>query len=124
MDIKQVTAQSLYAKVNRTCVRVGIVLACPWLFAVFSYYLSRKTGTDWFARSGSVMALIGAAATFRLAARFQKQLATRLKEGLASVRQEIEVVLNPPPLYRLTSYFGYVTGIVGTAIWGYGDLLP
>jgi hypothetical protein len=27
-------------------------------------------------------------------------------------------------LYRLTSYFGYVTGIVGTAIWGYGDLLP
>jgi hypothetical protein len=69
------------------------------------------------------MALIGAAATFRLTAEFQKQLATGLKEGLASVRQEIEVVLNPPPLYRLTSYFGYLTGIVGTAIWGYGDRL-
>ena len=124
MDDKQVNVQSLYAKVDHACVRVGIVLACSWLFAAFSYYLSRKTGTEWFARSGSVMALIGAAATFRLTAGFQKQLATGLKEGLASVRQEIEVVLNPPPLYRLTSYFGYVTGIVGTAIWGYGDLLP
>ena len=70
------------------------------------------------------MALIGAATTFMLTAGFQQQLATALKEGLASVRQEIEVTLNPPPLYRLTSYFGYVTGIVGTAIWGYGDLLP
>src|SRR5262249_53283232 len=115
-----VKVQSLYGKVDHACVRVGIVLACSWLFAAFSYYLSRKTGSDWFARSGSVMALIGAAATFRLTAGFQKQLATGLKEGLASVRQEIEVVLNPPPLYRLTSYFGYVTGIVGTAIWAMG----
>ena len=63
MDDKQVNVQSLYAKVDHTCVRVGIVLACSWLFAAFSYYLSKKTGTDWFARSGSVMALIGAAAT-------------------------------------------------------------
>jgi hypothetical protein len=39
------------------------------------------------------------------------------------VRQEIEFTLNPPLLYRVTSYFGYVTGIVGTAIWGYGHLL-
>ena len=123
MDDKQVDAQALYARVNRTCIRVGIVLACSWLFAAFSYYLSRKTGIDWFARSGSVMALVGAAATFRLGAGFRKQLATGLREELASVRQEIELTLNPPPLYRLVSYFGYVTGIVGTAIWGYGDLL-
>jgi hypothetical protein len=122
-DDKQVEVQSLYARVNRTCMRVGIALVCAWLFAAFSYYLSRQTGTDWFARSGSVMALIGTAATFRLSAGFRRQLATGLKEELASVRQEIELTLNPPPLYRLTSYFGYVTGIVGTAIWGYGDLL-
>ena len=123
MDDKQVNVQSLYAKVDRTCVRVGILLACSWLFAAFSYYLSRKTGTDWFARSGSVMALIGAAATFRLAAGFRRQLATGLREELASMRQEIQFTLDPPPLYRMISYFGYLTGIAGTAIWGYGDLL-
>jgi hypothetical protein len=123
-DDKQLNVQALYARVNRTCIRVGMALMCSWLFAAFSYYLSRKTGADWFARSGSVMALVGTAATFRLAAGFRRQLAAGLKEELASVRQEIELTLNPPALYRLTSYFGYVTGIVGTAIWGYGDLLP
>jgi len=82
---------------------------CSWLFAAFSYYLSRETGADWFARSGSVMALIGAAATFRLTAGFRKQLATGLKTELASVRQEIELTLNPPPSYSVTSYFGYGT---------------
>jgi hypothetical protein len=25
--------------------------------------------------------------------------------------------------YVVLSYFGYFTGIVGTGIWGYGDLL-
>ena len=124
MVTDQTRIASLYAGLYRTILLLGLLIAAGWLFTLFSYYLSEKTGTDWFSRSGSVMALIGAAAAFRLTAGFQKQLATGLKEGLASVRQEIEVVLNPPPLYRLTSYFGYVTGIVGTAIWGYGDLLP
>jgi hypothetical protein len=123
MDTKQVKIQSLYAGLERTCVRVGIALVCSWLFAAFSYYLSRKTGTDWFTRSGSMMALMGAAATFRLVAGLQRQLATGLKEGLAPVRREVELTLEPPRSYRLVSYFSYVTGIVGTAIWGYGDLL-
>src|SRR5258705_4631981 len=123
MDNGQVDVEALYARFHRICIRVGVALACSWLFAAFSYYLSRKTGHDWFARSGSVMALIGAAATFRLTAGFRKQLATGLKDELASVRQEIQLTLDPPPLYRIISYLGYVTGIVGTAIWGYGDLL-
>src|SRR5262249_41919364 len=31
--------------------------------------------------------------------------------------------LEPPRSYVLLSYFGYLTGIVGTGIWGYGDVL-
>jgi hypothetical protein len=119
----QVRIQSLYAGLDRTCILFGAALACSWVFAAFSYYLSRKTGTDWFTRSGSVMCLMGAAAAFRLAARLQNRLATGLKEGLASVRREIELSLEPPLLYQLILYSSYVTGIVGTAIWGYGDLV-
>jgi hypothetical protein len=124
MDDKQMNVQSLYAKVDHTCIRIGIVLACSSLFAAFSSCRGslEAIGLRGFG-DGLDRGRRGAAATFRLTAGFQKQLATGLKEGLASVRQEIEVVLNPPPLYRLTSYFGYLTGIVGTAIWGYGDLL-
>ena len=103
----QVRIQSLYAGLDRTCILLGAALACSWSFAAFSYYLSWRTGTDWFTRSGSVMCLIGAAAAFRLAAGLQNRLATAVKEGLASVRREIELSLGPPLLYQLILYASY-----------------
>jgi len=55
---------------------------------------------------------------------FGKQfLATALKEGLVSVQRGIELRLEPPRPHVVLSYLGYLTGIVGTGIWGYGDLL-
>src|SRR5262245_31397672 len=123
MATDQVRIRSLYEGLYRTVARFGLLVAAAWLFAVFSYYLSRTTDTDWFARSGSVMALAGAAVTFRLANFYQRALASALKEGLVSVPRGIELGLEPPTSYVLLSYFGYLTGIVGTGIWGYGDLL-
>jgi hypothetical protein len=123
MPTDQVRIRSLYAGLNRTIIWFGLLVAAAWLFAIFSYYLSSKAGTDWFARSGSVMCLVGAAVTFRLAHFYQRALATALKEGLVSVPREIELRLNPPKSYVVLSYLGYLTGIVGTAVWGYGDLM-
>ena len=124
MSAKEITSQSLYKKLDRICVVMCAILAGSWLFAAFSYYLSRKTGNDWFSRSGSVMCLVGTAACFRLGGFLQRKLATALKQGLATVQREIELVLEPPHFYQLVLYFGYATGIAGTAIWGYGDMLP
>ena len=122
MATDEVRIKSLYAELYRTIIRFGLLIAAAWLFAAFSYYLSRKTGTDWFSRSGSVMALAGAAASFRLVNFYQHGLASALREGLLSVAREVELRLEPPKSYQL-SYLGYLTGIVGTGIWGYGDLL-
>jgi len=85
----QVRIKSLYAGLYRTVVGLGLLLAAGWLFALLSFYLSRTTGADWFARSGSVMALVGAAVTFRLADFYHRVLARALKEGLVSVPREI-----------------------------------
>src|SRR5947208_10806763 len=60
MATDQVRIESLYARLYRTIIGFGLLIAAAWLFAAFSYYLSRKTGSDWFSRSGSVMALVGA----------------------------------------------------------------
>ena len=119
----QVRIASLYAGLYRTVFLLGLLIAAAWLFTLFSYYLSEKTGADWFTRSGSVMGLIGAAVTFRQVNFYQSALARALNEGLVSVPREIELGLKPPIAYRVLSYLGYVTGIVGTGIWGYGDLL-
>ena len=123
MATDQARIESLYAGLYRAVVQFSLLIAAAWLFAAFSYYLSRKTGTDWFARSGAIMGLVGAAVTFRLGNFYQRALATALKDGLVSVPREIELRLEPPRSYTLLSYFGYLTGIVGTGIWGYGDLL-
>lgn len=123
MATDQARIQSLYAGLYRTVIRFGLLIAAAWLFAAFSYYLSRTMGADWLARSGAVMSLVGAAVTFRLVNFYQRALATALKEGLVSVPREIELRLKPPKSYQLLSYLGYLTGVVGTGIWGYGDLL-
>jgi hypothetical protein len=115
--------ESLYAELYRTVIRFGLLISAAWLFAAFSFYLSGKTSTDWFNRSGAVMALVGAAVTFRLTNFYQGALATALKEELVSVSKEIELHLEPPKSYARLLYLGYLTGIVGTGIWGYGDLL-
>jgi len=123
MVTDQLRIKSLYAGLYRTIILLVLLMAAAWLFALFSYYLFRKTGTDWFTRSGSMMSLIGAAITFRQVNFYQSALATALNEGLLSIRGEIELRLKPPTSYRILSYLGYLTGIIGTLIWGYGDLL-
>ena len=69
------------------------------------------------------MALVGAAVSFRLANFYKGALATALREELVSASKEIELHLEPPKSYVRLLYIGYLTGIVGTGIWGYGDLL-
>ena len=123
MTAHQARIHFLYAGLNRFCIWMGLALTGSWLFAAFSYQASIETGTDWFSRSGALMGLVGAAATFRLLGHFQNRLAIAPKEGLATIDREIELSLNPPRLYRYVSYFAYITGIFGTAIWGYGDQL-
>ena len=123
MATDQVRIRSLYEGLYRNVIVFGLLIAAAWLFAAFSYYLSRATGADWFARSGAVMGLAGAAVTFRLAHFYQRALATALKEGHVSVPRGIELGLEPPRPHVVLSYLGYLTGIVGTGIWGYGDLL-
>jgi hypothetical protein len=69
------------------------------------------------------MALVGAVATFRLTGLFQRLLATGFREGLGSATRGFELTVEPPKPYQVTAYFSYLTGVVGTLIWGYGDVL-
>jgi hypothetical protein len=122
METTESRRKALRAQVDRACERMAIVLAISWLFSAFSYYVTKKTGTEWFARSGSVMALTGAVATFRITGLLQKTLVTGLREDLGSLQRGMELSFDPPKAYQMTAYFSYLTGIVGTVIWGYGDV--
>lgn len=116
-----VTRESLYEDFRRDATRIGILLAAAWFWAVFSFFTSTSAGT-WFARSGAVMCLIGAVATFWLVNDYARILTIAVENGITQARR-VELVFSPPKLYQSIQYFGYITGIVGTVIWGYGDIL-
>jgi hypothetical protein len=116
-----VTKESLYEGFRRDAMIASVLLAGAWLWAVFSFFTSTSAGT-WFARSGSVMCLVGAAATFKLINDYNRAIATAVEHGITMSRR-VELVFDPPKLYQSVQYWGYLTGIVGTLIWGYGDIL-
>jgi hypothetical protein len=103
--------------------RVGLGLVSSWLFVVLSFYASTRSTVDWFSRSGAVMCLIAAAANFALVKAHQRDLTKIIRDQDHSVREKTEAILDPPRSYASLSWLGYVTGVIGTAIWGYGDLL-
>lgn len=106
-----------------TYVLAGIGLAGSWIIAVASYLASEQTGADWFSRSGAVMCLLAAAANFALVKVHQRDLAEIFKDHERSKKEKAEQILNPPEVYTRLARSSYLTAIVGTAIWGYGDLL-
>ena len=121
MDTEELRARTLHAELEHSCQMVDIAVAISWLVSAVSYYATGKTGTDWFTRSGSFMGLMGAIGVFRLTSLLQKQLKIALKEGI-TVERHIELSLDPPKSFQVTAYFCYLSGVVGTVIWGYGDV--
>jgi len=102
---------------------VGTGLVLAWLFVVFSFIVSNQVGVDWFSRSGAVMCLLAAAANFTLVRIHQRNLADIFKDNEHSAKEKAERILKPSGSYLFLSRLSYLTGIVGTAIWGYGDLV-
>jgi len=86
-----------------------------------SYLASGPTGADWFSRSGAVMCLLAAAANFTLVKIHLRDLAGSLKDAESSRRDKAERILKPPEIYTNLARISYLTGFLGTAIWGYGD---
>jgi hypothetical protein len=83
-----VTRESLYESFRRDAINVSLLLAAAWLWGVFSFFTSTSAGT-WFARSGSVMCLIGAVAAFKLINDYSHALATAVENGITQTRRAV-----------------------------------
>ena len=108
---------------KNTYFRLGMFLVASWLFVAVSFFVSERSTVDWFSRSGAVMCLMAAVANFTLLKTHQSDLARIFRDHERSAHEKAEAILNPPKPYVLITHFSYVTGVLGTAVWGYGDLL-
>lgn len=94
---------------------IGIALAVP----VLSWLWAQRIGDSvWFARSGSIMVVIGIVLESRMF--ITKQVLYQLsrqrgEDGLAEVPRML--------LQKVEAWSTHVILIVGTIVWGYGDIV-
>jgi len=110
-------------RVKNRYVTVGFGLAGSWVFSLFCFFVSGQDAPDWFARSGAVLCLMAAVANFTLVRIHQRDLAKIFRDKESSRSGKAERILKPPETYITLARISYLTGFLGTAIWGYGDLL-
>jgi hypothetical protein len=105
---------------QRNGLNLGLVTTAtlaPVIFGIISY----KTGAGtWFGRSGSLMTLLAAIVQFRIALELEGSQYRALFRGvLGGLPRRASLA----PLSRILGPASLILIVMGTLIWGYGDLL-
>lgn len=96
-------------------VALGIAGASLWLAFV-------EREPQWFGRSGSLVVLFAVIVEFR-----NVQLQQRLNDKAVESSGGIGGILAPsgqPPFRQVVIYVAHFIVMIGTIVWGYGDLIP
>ena len=100
-------------------------LATAWLVSAFSLYYGSINGFHWFARSGSLMVLFSIMAEYVLITEKQNYIYTFVTKGQMQTEQSLRPKgnFNPSKAHSIKEKFTHISVVIGTFIWGYGDLL-
>ncbi|WP_347173808.1 hypothetical protein [Polaribacter uvawellassae] len=92
------------------------------VFCAISAIMSIDSDENWFARSGAVLSFISVVIQFMLSSLKKAEIENLFKKDLR-LKEKINAVKEKDLLYETISISSVITGLVGTIIWGYGDLL-
>ena len=102
-----------------SCVPLIILGVLAPVVAYFSCLRPEGEAADvWFQRSGSISVLFGVWAEYNLS-----KVNEHINLSGIVVSDQTELSERYKLRYRIAQYLGVVLAIVGTIIWGYGDLL-
>lgn len=88
--------------------------------AIISYIIDTNTGhEEWFQRSGSLMVLFAVLLEYR-----QNWIETPVIQAFFKVNNGgVLTKIELPPMRKFLKYLAFILILLGTAIWGYGDLI-
>lgn len=92
------------------------------IFCIFSAIISVGASENWFARSGAVLSFVSVVIQFILS-NLKKSEIKNLFQSNISLKQKFQTIKEKDVLHDVISVFSVITGLIGTIIWGYGDLL-
>lgn len=99
-----------------------IILVVGMTFSLLSAIMAIGTEGLWFARSGSILCLLAIGAQFRLATARKATIEAILISDL-SMHKKYEKIKKRPRGHTVLFALSSTTGVIGTLVWGYGDLL-
>jgi energy-coupling factor transporter transmembrane protein EcfT len=114
------TIDTLKNKKNNRKPIVFLIIA--WLIVLISFYLEAIWGSLLFSRSGSLMVLFAFIAEYYLLRTRDKYHGNQLKTFSRGNQVNFEEV-HPSKSHQYLEKVSHITVIIGTVIWGYGDLL-
>lgn len=100
---------------------VGVALLAAWFFVFIcglTQFCVSVDQANWFGRSGAVLTIASLLATIRLTGLKE---ALRGEGGLGS-QHGIDAYRDRETIVKVTVFAGNASAVVGTVIWGYGDL--
>jgi hypothetical protein len=96
---------------------IGVAILVAILSVIADYY---STGCNWFARSGAIAVLLAAIVEYRISSHIYDDIyranAQQQHSGFATKPKK-------PKNRDILSFLTHTILILGTIIWGYGDLL-
>lgn len=98
-----------------------ILLLIGLVFCIISAIIAASTTGQWFSRSGAVLSFVSVVVQFFLSNLKRSELEQLFKTDLR-LREKFNVAKEKDGLADMVSTASIVTGLIGTIIWGYGDL--
>lgn len=92
------------------------------IFCTISTIVSVGSSDNWFARSGAVLSFVSVAIQFILSNLKKSKIENLFKSDMP-IREKFQMVKEKDVLHDVISVSSVFTGLIGTIIWGYGDLL-
>ena len=113
--------ENTHERVNGLRTKV-FALMSAWGFTILSFFLNINSSNNLFARSGSMLVLVAIIISYQLMASrndFHNAQLAQYKDGnqVDFSRQ------HPSTFHHQLEKAAQITAVIGTVIWGYGDLL-
>ena len=99
-----------------------ILLIFGIAFSLISAYASLYSEGDWFARSGAILSFVSVVVQFLLSNLKKSEIENLFRSNIG-LKEKIQTIKIKDVRHEVLSLTSGITGLVGTLIWGYGDLL-
>ncbi len=92
------------------------------VFSIASAAASIDSTENWFSRSGAILTFVSVVVQFQLSNLRKEEIENLFNSGV-NIEEKLKNIKKKNPWHEVVFIISGITGLAGTLIWGYGDLL-